>query len=64
MRCRGLVHNSTHCNDGTDNRFQDSGDRGDDRIEAITDSRDNGTLRKRKFMRIKHKYEFIVYPPL
>lgn len=36
---------STHCDDGAYNRFQDRGDRRNDRIDAITDRRDNGTLR-------------------
>jgi hypothetical protein len=45
MRCRGLVHNGTHSNDGADNRFHDKGDRRDDTNDAATDGRDNGTLK-------------------
>jgi hypothetical protein len=40
-----ITSECTHCNDGSDNRFDDSGNCRDNSIDAVTDGRDNGTLR-------------------
>jgi hypothetical protein len=39
------ITNCTHCNDGADDRFEDCGNRRDYGIDAVTDGRDNTTLR-------------------
>jgi hypothetical protein len=44
MRCRGKSH-GTHPNDSADNSFKDIGDRRDDRVEAVANGGNNGTLR-------------------